>query len=51
MCDLVFDRVPCWVQVYKIPIRFMNKVVVEGTRSGIGEVCPRISLIWREVII
>ena len=38
--DLVFDKVPFWVQVYDIPFRFANKVVVEGICSGIGEVCP-----------
>ena len=38
--DLVFDRVPFWVQVYDIPFRFANKVVTEGICSGIGEACP-----------
>ena len=38
--DLVFDRVPFWVQVYDIPFRFANKVVTEGICSGIGAVCP-----------
>ena len=38
--DLVFDKVPFWVQVYDIPFRFANKVVAEGICSGIGEVCP-----------
>ena len=38
--DLVFDRVPIWVQVYDIPIRFANKGVAEGICSGIGDVCP-----------
>ena len=33
---LVFDRVPFWVQVYDIPIRFMNKAVAEGICSSIG---------------
>lgn len=35
-CDLVFDMVPFWVQVYDIPIRFMNKAVAEGICSSIG---------------
>ena len=34
-----FERVPFWVQVYDIPINFMNKMVAEGLCSGIGEVC------------
>ena len=38
--DLVFDKVPFWVQVYDIPFRFANKVVAKGICSGIGEVCP-----------
>ena len=38
--DLVFDKVPFWVQVYDIPFRFANKVVVEGICSSIGEICP-----------
>lgn len=38
--DLAFERVPFWVQVYDILISFMNKKVVEGLCSGIGEVCP-----------
>ena len=25
--DLCFDRIPFWVQVYDIPIRFLNRVV------------------------
>ena len=37
--DLDFERVPFWVQVYDIPINFMNKMVAEGLCSGIGEVC------------
>ena len=37
--DLDFGRVPFWVQVYDIPISFMNKKVAEGLCSGIGEVC------------
>ena len=37
--DLVFDRASFWVQVYDIPIQFMNKIVAEGICSGIGEVC------------
>ena len=37
--DLCFERVLFWVQVYDIPIRFMNKVVAEGICLGIGEVC------------
>ena len=28
------------MQVYDIPIGFMNKTVAEGICSGIGEVCP-----------
>lgn len=39
VCDLDFERVPFWVQVYDIPISFMNKKVAEGLCSGIGEVC------------
>ena len=37
--DLIFDRASFWVQVYDIPIQFMNKTVAEGICSGIGEVC------------
>ena len=37
--DLIFDRASFWVQVYDIPIQFMNKIVAEGICSGIGEVC------------
>jgi len=37
--DLDFERVPFWVQVYDIPVSFMNKTVAEGLCSGIGEVC------------
>ena len=36
--ELCFDRIPFWVQVYDIPIRFMNQAVVEGICSRIVEV-------------
>lgn len=38
--DLCFNIIQLWVQVYDIPVRFMNRVVAEDTCSGIGEVCP-----------
>lgn len=38
--DLCFDIIPLWVQVYDIPVRFMNRVVAEDICSGIGEVYP-----------
>ena len=38
--NLDFGRVPFWVQIYDIPISFMNKMVAEGLCLGIGEVCP-----------
>ena len=37
--DLCFDLVTFWVQVYEIPIWFMNKEVAEGICWGISEVC------------
>ena len=37
--DLDFERVPFWVQVYDIPVSFMNKTVAEDLCSRIGEVC------------
>lgn len=37
--DLLFDMAPFWVQVYDIPIQFINKAVAEGICSSIEEVC------------
>lgn len=37
--ELCSDRVPFWVQVYDIPIQFINKAVAEGICLGIREVC------------
>ena len=42
--DLIFDRASFWVQVYDIPIQFMNKTVAEGICFGIGEVYASHSL-------
>ena len=36
--ELCFDMVPFWVQVYDIPIRLRNKVVVDCICSGIRNV-------------
>lgn len=36
--ELCFDHILFWVQIYDIPIRFMNHTVAEGICSGIGEV-------------
>ena len=39
--ELCFNHIPFWVQVYDIPIRFMNRVVAKGIYSRIGEVCKK----------
>ncbi|XP_030964759.1 uncharacterized protein LOC115986035 [Quercus lobata] len=36
--ELCFDHIPFWVQVYDIPIKFINRSVSEGICLGIGEV-------------
>ena len=42
--DLVFDRVPFWVQVYDIPFRFANKVVAKGIVPVLEKSAHQISL-------
>lgn len=37
--EIPFDEASFWVQVHDIPIRFMNKSVVESICESVGKVC------------
>ena len=37
--DMSFNLTHFWVQVYGIPVRFMNKKVAEGLCETVGQVC------------
>ena len=37
--SLEFNKIPIWVQIHDIPIRFMNKTVAEKLCEVVGEVC------------
>lgn len=41
VCDLFFDLIPFWLQVYEIPIIFMNREVAEGICFGIEKACRK----------
>ena len=36
---LEFNKIPIWVQIHDVPIRFMNKTVAEKLCEVVGEVC------------
>ena len=37
--DLEFDKIPIWVQIHDVPIKFMNKIVAVKLYEVVGEVC------------
>uniref|UniRef100_A0A7N2LGK0 Zinc knuckle CX2CX4HX4C domain-containing protein n=1 Tax=Quercus lobata TaxID=97700 RepID=A0A7N2LGK0_QUELO len=39
---LEFNKIPIWVQIHDVPIRFMNKTVAEKLCEVVGEVCKNI---------
>lgn len=36
---LNFDKIPIWVQVHDIPVRFLNRKVAEDLCAVVGSVC------------
>lgn len=41
--SLEFDKILIWVQIYDVPIRFINKTVAEKLYGVIGTICPNIN--------
>ena len=40
--ELKFDKIPLWVQLHDIPVRFMNKAVAEKLCAVVGTIWPNI---------